>query len=463
MISIGDTVRTDDLSVPIGTSLNDGTQIWTREVDGWRGAAAAHYPHPTALHLSGEVTALVPYVETLAMHQQRFAVTCLAMGEYAGGGGYLYGAQSILERLGLDDPTDERLGIGSWVSSYVNGGAVPHGTVLLSGARDRAEGHTLFARSRGFMERLSGTRNDSGLLLLQVVGLPPGYEARVWPAPSDDEQEQIRAFRVASWEAGCREKSSRGWCEVFESSISVLGLSEDVAEELRGRGPTPAPVAGAVVASHEQMDAAPVGTVIEDIIGSTWTKTTAGLWSGCGANSTTRDFIVNGTLSYRSVETWPRFAYGAAVDNAQQRSCALGAVFAYEDGARYLLGRTDDGGGYNGTRGLTADMPNWSNTHTTVIWDGVSPIHEVPVRDHEEMNMMPIGTVIGQQWNGASFAITWTKREDGRWAVLRGGGIDGQVTAENLAIPPLRYSYIPVPGVPMPDSAPIPVEEDDPF
>lgn len=471
MTNIGDRVRTNDLSLPIGTVMDAEGTVWIKEVDGWHNSnGSRHYRHPNAVAIEGTVTGLVPYVETLAMHKQRFAVTCLAMGHHSGGGNYLEGAREILRRVSVDQPGDQALRIGSWVQSQVNLGIAPAGTVLLSGAPGRAEGHSLHVVNSAYsVGHLSGPRRSVDYLLLQVVGLPPIYETDDWPEPAENEEDLIRLFRISAWEAGFAEKQNRSWCSDFEAAISVLSLSANEARRLEMVGElhpvatTTGPIAGAVVIDREELDAAPVGTVIDEGTNG-WhaTKRADGYWDTVGSGGThdvraTSGITVHLGLRYRSVPpVGPRFATGTPVTTPEQNSCVEGAVFAYTDHdrphRRYLWARGP--GGQHPTVGLTLGetVTSRCNVDTVVLWDGISPIHEVPVSDHAELAVMPIGTIIGQAWGGREFSITWEKTDRNQWRPSTGGS--SPVSDTTLAVSPLRYAYIPVPNVPRPATAP---------
>jgi hypothetical protein len=467
MINIGDRVNANDLSVPVGTSMEYEGTVWTREVDGWH-SDGSHYNQPNQCQMSGLVTGVVPYVETLAMHQQRFAVTCITMGVLAGGGGYLSGAREIVDSLGLTNPPSERLRVGSWVSAVVNAEQVPVGAVLLSGARDRAEGHSLFFKVDPYeIRHLSGPRRSASRLLTQVVALPADYDTDDWPEPAEDEAEQIRLFRIRSWDVGFQVKTDRGWCPDFESNISVLGLSRNVADALRREGsPTvvdPGVVAGAVCTA-DLMDAAPVGTIVTEGPGSFTATKEATCWRqwSTGGEIHPTDLYFHEGLRFHSVpDVAPvsGFLYGQLLSNEEQVSCALGAVFAYpgEGETRFVMGRTDEGA-MHGTRNI---QPNEVGAHYgsghRLIWDGSSPIHEVRVQDHAEMVCMPVGTVIGEGWDGEGFANIWVKTAPDVWTADHGG----TYASGNFTLPSLRYAYIPVPGVNRLDAPVVEVEEDD--
>lgn len=460
MTSIGDRVLSSDLRVPIGTTITTGEGLWTREVDGWHSDNGRHYTTPRNTAFEGDVVGLVPYVETLAMHKQRFAVTCMTMGALAGGGSYRDGARDIINGLSLPDPATEPLRVGSWVSEHVNAMVVPLGAVVLSGARNRAEGHSLFVKREPYSwGALSGPRHRADRILTQVVALPAGYETTDWPEPAENEQDLIREFRIRSWEVGYRVKTDRGWCPDFENNISVLGLSERVARDLR-QGPD-APVLVGAQCTAALMDAAPVGTVVTEGPG----RFTATKESTCWRQWDTQDEIYPADLyfhpglTFHTVPVGPRFTYGQRLTNAEQQSCPLGAVFAYPGAGlttQYVMGRTDEGGRH-GTRNIQPDGgADWGDGHR-LIWDGTSPIHEVPVQDSVEMTLMPIGTVIGERWRRGAFTNTWTKTAADEWTNDENGR---HFPSSQFVLQNLRYGYIPVPGVPRPGA---PVEDDDEF
>lgn len=473
MINIGDTISGDDLMVPVGTSFVYNSVTYTREVDGWHASSGGHYQHPRTFRNGGEVTEMVPFTETLDQYKQRFAVTTIAMGHMAGGGGYLSGAYDIVEQLGLENPENEAVREGSWVNSYVNYAQVPQGSVLLSGARNRGTGHTLATLNGRTMRVLSGPRLHHETKLWQVVAVPPDVTTQAWAAPAEDEEDRIRAFRVQAWDIAYQVKMDRGWCDDFETNISILSLSSDVANRLRTVGaPAGTPWVPGTTVTLDGLTSAPVGTVIHEGTGWRATKRTDGDWDYTSSGGYTgqvesRDITLHPGLTYRSIGvTGERFAYGTQVSSRQQRSCALGAVFTYMEGTtRYLWARTNEGG-TNGTRGIAlgSEGVHWSNSNTSVIWDGISPIHEVPVRDHREMTLMPVGTMIGQEWDGARFNPLWEKFGPDDWR----SSLDNIRLPDNgLSTGPLRYAYIPVPGVPRPGWAPASINvddtDDDPF
>lgn len=262
--NIGDTVTPQEPRLPIGTVLARGSLRYVREADGWWNDNDLMWPinMNTNLHT---IEAMHPWVETLVQFKQRFAVTALYAAHFNGGGGYWDGALSALSALHIPDPRVEPLRIGSWVNHYVNGEQVPQGAILLSGAPDRAEGYSLFRKGGYYFEGLVGPRASTTPALMRVVGLPVAYEHEPWPDPEPDDAEQLHAFKRTVWEAGWREKQGRGWCAMFEASMVLLGLSAEVVATVSEATPGPVQiVAGAVVCDREELNSAPVGTVITD-------------------------------------------------------------------------------------------------------------------------------------------------------------------------------------------------------
>lgn len=418
-INIGDTVRPHHLLAPIGTIAEFNGERWVREVDGWHSASGGyHYSYPVQMSTySGEVVGYTPFTETLEQYQQRFAVTCLAKALEAGGGGYFEGAILILERLELEDPRFERLRVGSWVSRRVNESLLPAGTVLLSGQPERAEGHTLWhSRLPHRLEHLSGPRSQSGELLLRVVALPEDYATDSWPEPGEAEAEHIREFMIRAWDEGWQEKQDRNWCSDFEASMSVLDLSERNVAVLRAARAT----------------------------ASTNTTVTVNL-----------DSTATSSPDYTFDQSAHALPHGSVVNGREQRNCVPGAVFTYgnvNDVTRFVWARTTQEHARNsGNVGLTIGVENVciGQHHVTVVWDGVSPIHESPVRDHRELEMMPVGTVIGQDFEGGVPGNAWLKTDADGWSTLRANGttIHGACSSSAFYTGTLRYVHIPVPGV----------------
>ena len=460
-VTIGERIVPRNLTAPIGVTIESTENgILTREVDGWHSADAAyHFTYPSQLrdNYGGPVTSYVPFTETLAQHKQRFAVTLLAKAAEAGGGGYREGALDILRRLGLIDPRREVLRVGSWVQRQVNLVMVPAGAVLLSGARNRVEGHTLYVSPRpGQIRHLSGPRRSINMQMMQVVALPADHVCDQWPEAVEDEERAIIEFRVRAWDEGWREKQERGWCGDYERSMSVLDMSETNTASLRSllqETPDGSPRPG-MVCTVELMDAAPVGTVVSDSSYSA-AKQENGRWlSTNGSSSDAATHYFHSGLVFSAVPdavpTFPVFAPGTQVSSQQQQSCAMGAVFAYRDGeAGYLWARAE--GGHNGTLGITlgATGVHWSNSNTFVVWDGTSPIHDSPVLDHRELEKMPLGTVIGQQFEDGIPGTAWRKTSPDRWTVINRDGSEqsGSMTTSAFGTSPLRYVHIPVPGI----------------
>jgi hypothetical protein len=475
--NIGDATTPQEPRLPIGTVLVRGDMRYIREADGWWTDDSAIWPVSMNSH-PHTIESLRPWTETLAQFRQRFAVTALYAAHFNGNGGYREGAEVALRALRIPDPRNEGLRIGSWVNSDINGHRVPRGAVLLSGAPDRAEGYSLF-RKQAYFVGLVGPRIGTIPPLMRVIGLPSDYEHEPWPDPEPDDTEQLHAFMRTVWEAGMAEKRSRGWCAMFEASMVLLGLSEEVVATLPGGTVAPAVtqiVAGAVVRDSAELRAAPVGTVIIDDpdpdLDDVWCarKRADQLWevSHHGPDGDFDDpwdvgsISVHPRLTYVSVPEGPRFRNGTVVTCGQVRSMVPGAVIRYSnDDRRTMFGRTETAearANDNHTVGIApVNRGDWSSGGNTmqVVWDGVSPIHETPVLDNTELDLMPVGTVIGQAFDGAVPSASWRKIDAGVWNRLYSDGSlrDGTRTSESFAIGPLRYQHIPVPGVDSPEPA----------
>lgn len=473
--NIGDTSTPQEPTLPIGTVLVHGDVRYIREADGWWWDDNVAWPISMSVYYH-TIESLHPWTETLAQFKQRFAVTALYAAQFNGGGGYRHGADAALRALGIPDPCNQDVRIGSWVNSDINGARVPDGAVLLSGAPDRAEGYSLF-RKQSYFIGLVGPRTSTIPALMRVIGLPDGYEHEPWPDPEPDDTEQLHAFMQAVWEAGWQQKQSRSWCAMFEASMVLLGLSESVVATLSTDTVAPAVtqiVAGAVVRDHEELRSAPVGTVIIDDPDverdNVWCarKRADQLWE-VSPNGPDGDFgdtwvvdsiSVHPRLTYESVPEGPRFRNGTAVTHQQVRSMVPGAVIRYHrDSTRTMFGRTEVGEALNNDSRTVGIDPiyrgQWSRGDTMqVVWDGVSPIHQSPVLDNTELDLMPVGTVIGQVFDGAVPSASWRKTDVGVWNRLYSDGSlrDGARTSESFAVGPLRYQHIPVPGVASPEA-----------
>jgi hypothetical protein len=126
--------------------------------------------------------------------------------------------------------------------------------------------------------------------------------------------------------------------------------------------------------------------------------------------------------------TYP--ALGAMINNAECRALPDGAVVRYSEHNANCWMVRDRNSAYQGTTGTRHLAGTFGeHVHVPVELLYVEGPMSIRVRDHAEMDSMPVGTVMSQDEE------SWTKTEDGRW--------DGSRTSDFVMLPELVYTHIP--------------------
>jgi hypothetical protein len=131
----------------------------------------------------------------------------------------------LLGRLGADRP---RFGLGQPICNSHDIGFLPDGATLYAGHPSKPKRLTVYRKINGGLLPVLGSGGraiGAPLVLYEADGIDE------LPTPTQADPKALATAAVRAWRIGKQFKQQQGWCDVFEYTLTALGIDDKTVEQ----------------------------------------------------------------------------------------------------------------------------------------------------------------------------------------------------------------------------------------